>query len=136
LVDRIDMHITLPPVDLIAVPNPAEREPSSVIRERVAAARAIQRQRFLKGITQRSLNSALTARDLEAVCELEADGVRVLVKAIDKLGLSARAHGKVLKLARTIADLEGEAKIRAVHIGEAISARLLDRQASLSQSAA
>jgi magnesium chelatase family protein len=136
LVDRLDMHVSLPPVDLAPVLQELPREDSSAIAERVRKAREIQGGRHARKETQGLINARLSARDLERVCILDGKCTELLARAVDKLGLSARAFGKVLRLSRTIADLEGADAIHSVHLAEAIGARLLDRQASMNQSAA
>lgn len=103
----------------------AQAEPSLAIRKRVESARSIQSQRF-----QRSkifCNAQMTSRYIKKHCNLDQDGSQLLQAAVEKFGLSARAHSRVLKLARTIADLDGKEKISRDHISEAIQYRTLDR---------
>jgi magnesium chelatase family protein len=126
LLDRIDMHIEVPAVPFQELSGQADGTNSSVMREQVNKARQAQRQRF--GFDNHRLNSRMTSRMLRKYCAL-ADEPRLLIKtAMDELGLSARAHDRILRVARTIADLEGAADISAVHISEAISYRTLDRK--------
>jgi magnesium chelatase family protein len=96
------------------------------MREQVARARAAQRQRF--GADSHRLNSRMTTRQLRKFCTLDAEGRQLLQTAMDELGLSARAHDRILRVARTIADLEGSADLRPAHVVEAISYRSLDRK--------
>ncbi len=100
-------------------------EPSGCIRERVETARAIQRERFHR--TRIECNTEMTSKQLRRWCELDAPSRRLLMQAIEKLGLSARAHDRILKVARTIADLAGADRIDSVHLAEAVQYRALDR---------
>jgi len=128
LLDRIDIHIEVPSVRSREMMGRAEGEPSSAIRERVNRARAIQEQRFAgKRIHS---NSRMGTRMLKEFCGLEEEGRGLLEKAMDRLGLSPRAYTKILRVARSIADLEGEQDVRASHIAEAIQYRSLDRDLS------
>jgi magnesium chelatase family protein len=99
------------------------RPTSAEVRERVARARAIQAERNPGG----AWNARLRGAALRRACGLDDDGRRLLQAAVEKLGLSARAHDKVLRVARTAADLDGAAQVRAAHVGEAIQYRALDR---------
>ncbi len=96
-------------------------EPSSAIRQRIERARQIQRERF------RRCNADMTPRQMRKYCELDPPSRRLLVAAIDRLGLSARAHDRILKVARTIADLAGCEGIESAHVAEAVQYRALDR---------
>jgi magnesium chelatase family protein len=128
LVDRLDIHVAVPPVEVSALTGAANGESSHAVRERVARARDVQRLRAeALGLSAR-VNAALTSRDLERVAPIERDFKRLLELAVDKLGLSARAFVKVLRVARTIADLEGDERVRQPHVAEAIQGRLLDRE--------
>jgi magnesium chelatase family protein len=125
LLDRIDIHLEVPMVPFKDLMGKDQAEPSVAIRRRVEFARNIQSQRF-----QRSriyCNAQMTSRQIKRHCDLDQDGNRLLQAAVEKFGLSARAHSRVLKLARTIADLGGEEKISRDHISEAIQYRTLDR---------
>ena len=127
LLDRIDIHLPVPAVpaaDLSVGAPPAES--SAAIRARVEAARGLQRDRFC-GRPGVHANAHMGARDVRAFCRLGEPAERLLRQAIAQLGLSARAHTRVLKLARTIADLAGERDITAAHVSEAIQYRCLDR---------
>jgi magnesium chelatase family protein len=100
-------------------------ESSGAVRERVERARERQRQR------SGCINAALTNKQIEQTCRLEGEGRRLLEQAIDRLGLSARAYHRVLKVARTIADLAAEEFIRPAHVAEAVQYRCLDRANTL-----
>jgi magnesium chelatase family protein len=128
LLDRIDVHVSVPPVDVVQLSSSSRAESSAVVRERVKRARAVQRARVAHGVTQRPLNAALSAKELETVARLDRPGRARIENALTTLGLSARAYVRVLRVARTIADLEGEPEVREVHVDEAISGRVLDRQ--------
>jgi magnesium chelatase family protein len=126
LLDRIDIHVDVPPVQYAELASPALAEPSAAIRARVNAARARQHARFA-GTALRH-NAAMGTRELRQYCQLEATGERLLAHAMRHYGLSARAHDRIRKVARTIADLAGEAAITPGHLAEAIQYRTLDRQ--------
>jgi magnesium chelatase family protein len=112
----------MPRVPIEAMKTPARYiEPSAVVAARVSDARRIQLER------QGATNARLTNREVERYCPLAPAASALLDRAVTVLGLSARAHHRVLKLARTIADLAGAQKIRAEHVGEAMSLRQLDR---------
>lgn len=128
ILDRLDVHVVLPPVELSCLRGARQGERSEVVRARVVAARERQRQRFVSGLTHATLNGAISASDVEKVCALDAEGERLLRRSFDRLGLSARGLGKVLRVARTIADLAGSDAIRSPHVAEAIGARALDRE--------
>jgi magnesium chelatase family protein len=97
------------------------------VRARVVRARETQRARRAAGEVTAAANAHLAAADLDRVATPDEAGVRLLTAAVERLGLSARAWSKVLRVARTIADLDGSDAVRAPHVGEAIQARLLDR---------
>jgi magnesium chelatase family protein len=126
LLDRIDLHIEVPAVPFQELAASADGTSSAVMREQVQKARQAQRQRF--GADSHRLNSRMTSRQLRKFCVLDEEGRGLLKTAMDELGLSARAHDRILRVARTIADLEGAAQIQAAHLGEAISYRSLDRK--------
>jgi len=128
--DRLDVHVILPRVELGALQSKQRGEASSVVRDRVEKAREIQRERFYKGEVTRMTNAHLSQKDVERVCSLESKGREMLAKAVERRGLSARAFGKVLRVARTIADMDGTTAIRERHIAEAVGARVLDRDES------
>jgi magnesium chelatase family protein len=125
LLDRIDIQIEVPPVpfgDLTAV---AEGEASEKIRDRVLKAREIQKMRF--GDSKIHANAQMTGRLLRKHAAIDAEGSGLLEKAVARLSLSARAYDRILKVARTIADLEAAPRIRTQHLAEAIHYRSLDR---------
>jgi len=125
LMDRIDIHVEVPAVpykDLIAK---AASESSEKIRERVSAARLIQSRRFTEAKIYS--NAQMRSRHIRIYCGIDEASAKLLEMAIDKLGLSARAYNRILKIARTIADLDGQADIQVNHISEAVQYRNLDR---------
>jgi magnesium chelatase family protein len=123
--DRLDIHVEVPAVQYQDLAQESGGESSDSIRHRVNAARIVQQQRFKH---HRIYNNAQMApRLLKRFCQLEEDSHGLLEAAIDRLGLSARAHNRILKISRTIADLEGLEEISATHIAEAIQYRSLDR---------
>ncbi len=125
LIDRIDLHVEVPAVRYLELNAKYRGEGSQAIRERVMAARHKQTARFAKTRTQ--CNAGMTVRQLRAYCRLNEDGHRLMQSAMEKLGFSARAHDRILKVARTIADLDGAGEIRAPHISEALQYRGQDR---------
>ncbi|MCH5329434.1 MAG: YifB family Mg chelatase-like AAA ATPase [Alistipes sp.] len=125
LLDRIDLHIEVTPVSISEMTSDRSEEPSAVIRERVMRAREIQQRRFAG--TGVYTNSMMNSRMLREYCVLDAGARGLLERAMDRLSLSARAYDRIVKVARTIADLEGAADIGAAHISEAINYRTLDR---------
>jgi magnesium chelatase family protein len=127
LLDRIDVHVVLPPVEVRALQGSLRGEASAPVRERVERARAVQRQRAERKEAGATTNAALAPRDLEQVAALCCAGARMLAAAVERLSLSARAYGKVQRVARTIADLDGSERVLAAHVAEAISLRVLDR---------
>lgn len=126
LLDRIDIHVEVPPVDYDDLTDYNEAESSAAIRQRVNKARMIQTERF-KG-TSITCNARITADVFRKVCETDEKAQEVLRMAFDKLGLSARAYDRILKVARTIADLEGSDIIREDHVLEAVQYRALDKK--------
>jgi len=128
LIDRLDIHVLVPPVEVSALTRAGGGESSADVRARVAGARAVASERAQKlGLSAR-VNAALSGAELERVAALNGESRRLVESAVEKLGLSARAFVKVLRVARTIADLEGEERVRAPHLAEAIQGRLLDRE--------
>ena len=126
LLDRIDLQVCVDPVEPSALRNAPPGESSADVRTRVMAARERQIGR-LKGTPVRS-NAQMRPRDLARHCKLDTDASRLLETAMERLGLSARAHDRVLKVARTIADLAGVRDIETAHVAEAIQYRQLDRE--------
>lgn len=130
LLDRLDIHVVLPPVSVSALQGGVAGEPSSAVRARVERARAIQHDRVLAGETTVSTNALLSTRDAERVARLCDAGSRLITRAVERLSLSARAYAKLLRVARTVADLDGAPDIRPADLAEAISYRVLDRAVS------
>ena len=126
LLDRIDLHIEVPPVPYHQLSTLKRGEPSSVIRERVAACRAIQRERF-KGVPGVFCNADMPARLVQQYCRLEPGAAEMLKMAMSELNFSARAYDRILKVARTIADMDHQELIGQGPIAEAIQYRSLDR---------
>ncbi len=126
LLDRIDIHCEIQAVPFAQLSQMQPGEPSSVIRERVIAARKVQEERFkpYKGIHS---NAMMTERMLHEFAEPDAASLDMLRMAMERLKLSARAYSRILKVARTIADLAGSEKVESMHIAEAIGYRNLDR---------
>lgn len=125
LLDRIDLHVEVPLVDYRELSSKHSGEGSAAIRERIVAARGIQRERFAGSSTR--TNAGMGPRQVRDGCELDAESSTYLEHAMEQLNFSARAHDRILKVARTLADLEGSARIAANHILEAIQYRSLDR---------
>ena len=126
MLDRIDLHVEVPPVDYSALSSVKAEETSEQIKQRVNKAREIQRQRY-KG-TNVSCNARLTPDLIKKYCVLTKDAADYLELAFERLGMSARAYDRILKVARTIADLEASENIEKQHIFSAISFRSLDRK--------
>ena len=128
LLDRFDIHLEVPRLTAEEILEPGAGEPSASIRARVLRARERQRERFERLGLPISCNAQIPPRAIREICVLDADAKEILRSAIQSLGLSARAHDRIVKVARTIADLEGSETIRPRHIAEAITYRSLDRQ--------
>jgi magnesium chelatase family protein len=128
LMDRIDIHIEVPAIKFNEIASDVTGEPSSSIRERVTRARSVQQERFkADGIYA---NAHMKPRHIRKYCKIDADSQRLMESAMNRLGLSARAFNRILKVSRTIADIEGSEKIATEHISEAIQYRSLDRRVS------
>jgi magnesium chelatase family protein len=126
LLDRIDMHIEVPAVPFQELSAQVDGTCSTAMRQQVSKARAVQRRRF--GTDNAILNSRMSTRQLRRHCILGDEGKQLLKTAMEELGLSARAHDRILRVARTVADLEGSDSIQAAHVIESISYRSLDRK--------
>ncbi|WP_461533515.1 YifB family Mg chelatase-like AAA ATPase [Sinomicrobium sp.] len=126
LLDRIDIHIEVNPVPFEKLSDNSRGECSADIRKRVVAAREIQRSRF-EEIPGLHYNAQMNTRQIRHFCALDDESKQLLKKAMQRLNLSARAYDRILKVARTIADLDNHKEITALHIGEAIQYRSLDR---------
>ena len=124
--DRIDIHVDVPPVEFEDLRSGQRSgETSETVREHVVRARDLQRERFAgEGFFT---NSRMDVRHMEQHCRLDGAGEALLRQAMDSLALSARAYGKILKVARTLADLEGLDSIQPQHISEAVAYRSMDR---------
>lgn len=127
LLDRIDLHIEVTPVPFSELSKAQTSETSADIRRRVIEARQIQEKRF-ENDKQTHCNAQMSSKDLKRYCGLTDDGNLLLKNAMERLGLSARAYDRILKVARTIADLDASEKIETPHIAEAIQYRSLDRE--------
>ena len=133
LLDRIDLHVEVAPVSYDELSGEAQGEASAPIRARVEAARKIQRARYAAmGLEGVYCNAQLPAGALRKVCLLEPEASALMRGAFSRMGLSARAYDRVLKVARTIADLAGAQRISAAHLAEALQYRSLDRTAAYS----
>lgn len=125
LFDRIDLHVDVPAVNPADLGSPAPAETSEAIRARVTKARAIQKQRFAKFETPTPIrtNAEADGKILEQIASPDEEGRKLLVEAADRMRLSARGYHRVLKVARTLADLAGDDQLRRIHIAEALSYR-------------
>ena len=124
LLDRIDLHVNVPSVEYEAMRRKSTPESSAEVKARVDAARAIQAQRFAG--TDITCNAYMPPSMIADFCQLDAAGEKLLEAAFSRMGLTARSHDRILRLARTIADLEGEADISSAHLAEAIQYRNTD----------
>ena len=125
LLDRIDLNIQLSPVRYAHWAQASEGESSSDIRKRVMSARKLQTERF--GSTKTTANAFMTVSQIKKFCAIPPEGGGILETAMNKLGLSARSLDKILKVSRTIADLEGSSIIKKEYLMEAIHYRSFDR---------
>lgn len=126
LLDRIDIHIEVPAVPFKELSSERSGTNSQQMREQVMVARQKQQQRFAESKTRN--NARMSSRELRAHCKLDKTSQDLLQQSVNELGLSARAHDKVLRVARTIADLDGSDRIEPMHVTEAINYRILDRK--------
>jgi len=124
LLDRIDIQVDVPKVDYRDIISELQGESSEKIRKRVITARKKQIRRYQK--TGLTCNDQMGTKELKRFCKVDSKGKELLEMAVDRLGFSARGHTRVLKVARTIADLEGEEQISSIHISEAVQYRMLD----------
>ena len=127
LLDRIDLHVEVTPVSFDEISSNRKNETSAEIRERVVKARETQTKRFDK-MDDVHCNAMMSPVMVKDVCEINEAGKNLLKKAMERLGLSARAYDRILKVSRTIADLAGTEEIRVEHLAEAIQYRSLDRE--------
>ncbi len=127
LLDRIDIHIEVTPVPFEKLSDDRKAESSTIIRERVTAARILQSQRF-EEMPNIHYNAQMNTKQIRAFCALDETSKQLLKNAMERLNLSARAYDRILKVARTIADLEASEGVNAHHIAEAIQYRSLDRE--------
>lgn len=126
LLDRIDIHVEVPPLPFQELSAERSGESSDAIRERVNRARGRQHERF-KNYPGVFSNAQMSSRHTSEHCRLDAQGRRLLELVVDRLGMSARAYDRILKVARTIADLDESEPLHPSHVAEAIQYRCLDR---------
>jgi magnesium chelatase family protein len=127
LLDRIDLHVEVTPVAFKELSDSRKAEASEIIRERVIKARAIQAKRFEQSLGLYA-NAQMEAQRVQEICQISEAGKNLLSRAMQKLQLSARAYDRILKVARTIADLADSEEIKTEHLAEAIQFRSLDRE--------
>ena len=127
LLDRIDIHIEVTPVPFEKLSDDRKGESSVDIRKRVTAARELQTKRF-EALENVHYNAQMNTKQIRAYCKLDEASLELLKSAMERLNLSARAYDRILKVSRTIADLEGSADLTGAHISEAIQYRSLDRE--------
>ena len=126
LLDRIDIHVEVQSVKYTELSSKRSGEQSCIIRQRVVAARKQQAERF-KGRKGLFSNADMESKEIKEFCHIDGQGAELLKMAMNRLGLSARAYDRILKVSRTIADLSGSANILPEHLSEAIQYRSLDR---------
>jgi magnesium chelatase family protein len=126
LLDRIDLHIEVPAVEYRDVASERAEEPSAAIRERVVRARERQQEHFCDD-PKVNCNARMAPRQLKQYCKLSQDSQELIRMAMSELNLSARAYDRILKVSRTIADLDGKSDIAPEHVSEAIQYRTFDR---------
>jgi magnesium chelatase family protein len=127
LLDRIDIHVEVTPVSYSKLSEERISEKSTQVRQRVVKARNIQEKRYLNN-EGTHCNAQMSSKQLREICKIDDAGNQLLKVAMEKLGLSARAYDRILKVARTIADLDNAEKIETSHLAEAIQYRSLDRE--------
>ena len=127
MLDRIDIHVEVVPVPFRDLSDMKSGEKSASIRERVVAARKIQEERF-KDSNGVYCNAHMSSKQLKEICRINETGMTLLKNAMEKIGLSARAYDRILKVSRTIADLDNCQDIKTEHLAEAIQYRSLDRE--------
>ena len=127
LMDRIDLHVEVVPVPFRELSAFSKPETSIEIRDRVIRARKLQEERF-KGLHGIHCNAQIPSKRLHSICHVNEEGQALLKDAMERINLSARAYNRILKVARTIADLDGSENIRTEHLAEAIQYRSLDRE--------
>ena len=127
LLDRIDLHVEVVPVSFDEMTANRKTETSEQIRERVVKAREIQTERF-KEKTDVFCNAMMPSNMVKDICQISEAGRTLLKTAMERLGLSARAYDRILKVSRTVADLAGSSEIKIEHLAEAIQYRSLDRE--------
>ena len=125
LLDRIDIHVEVPPVPFRELADERTGTDSRSMHEQVATARAVQLQRFEGDAMM--LNGLMSPRNIRRFCKLQPQAEALMRTAMEETGLSARAHDKILRVSRTIADLAGSEQIEVHHLSEAINYRTLDR---------
>ena len=126
LLDRIDIQLEVAEVSYDDLLRHESAEPSASVRERVEACRALQARRFAG--TPIRCNAQMSVREVREYCKLDDAGHEVMRRVVDKLGMSARAHHRILKVARTIADMDEKPRIAKKHLAEAIALRTLDKK--------
>ena len=131
LLDRIDLHVEVPQIDYKQLSSNEQSEPSASVRSRVSSCRSLQRDRF-EGIPEVRTNSDMGPKVMRQHCAVSAECSLLLEQAMEQLNFSARAHDRILKVARTIADLAGAGELSSDHVLEAIQYRSLDRKLSFS----
>jgi len=124
--DRIDIHLDVPPVHFKDLSSAEKGQTSSELLERVRMARNVQEKRFNK--MKIHVNADMNSRQIRKSCTVDSDSNDLLETAMERFGLSARAHSRILKIARTIADLDESLDIKSSHVAEAIQYRTLDRR--------
>ncbi|MBR6922335.1 MAG: ATP-binding protein, partial [Clostridia bacterium] len=126
LLDRIDIQVEMPSLSFEELAKKPDGETSATIRERINKARAFSAERYrASGIT---CNAQMTSSQIRKYCNVSAEGKKILKAAFEKLGLSARGYDRILRVARTVADMDGSEQITDFHIAQAVSMRSLDRK--------